>query len=70
MSLSCMVIRASAAGLIFRPQHEFLAGDAALDAGLIVDHRWPGPDGVQDARTRRRPVGTDSADSAVPDDPS
>ena len=53
-----------------RQQHKFLAGDAALDHGLIVDHRWPSSDGVQDARTGRRPVGTDSTDSAVPDDPS
>src|SRR4029079_2244278 len=53
-----------------RQQHQFLTGHAPLDDSLIIDHRRPGPDGMQDARSRRRPVRTDGADPAVPDDPS
>jgi hypothetical protein len=51
-SFSRSVIRAVAAGLTFASKTSSLAGHAAVHDSLIVDHRRPCPDRVQDAGAR------------------
>ena len=69
-SVSCSVIRACAAGRIFASRTSSSPGTLRSTTRLVVDHRRPGADGVQNAGAGCGPVRVHRADPAVAHHPA